>query len=272
MPHYILFGNPIAHSISPQLHKLFAKQFNASIDYQKKLTPLDKFKETVDAFRAQGGLGANITIPFKISAFQYADQLTDRATLAGAVNTFIFKDEICIGDNTDGIGFIRDIKNHLNIHNKNILIIGAGGATRGILSDIIREKPSKIIIHNRSPENTQLIIDYFKSYFEIKPFETKTHFDLIINATTIDFQTDFPLKLNLENTFCYDLNYGERADSFLNWAKLNGAKNICDGFGMLVEQGAESFYQWFGKMPETKNAILFRRDIDSSRLKVLKTR
>src|SRR3990167_9326749 len=221
MPQYILFGNPVAHSLSPQLHALFAAQFNTTIDYQKQLTALNAFEKTVDAFRAQGGLGANITIPFKTQAFSYADELTDRTKLAGAVNTFIFKENKCIGDNTDGVGFIRDLK--INIQNKNVLIMGAGGATRGILGDIIQKKPASITLYNRTLIKAQELAEFFKS--------------------------------NLSNTYCYDLNYGKRADSFLQWAKLQGAKNISDGLGMLVEQAAESYFQWVAKRPETGNVI-----------------
>ena len=255
MPQYALFGNPVNHSISPQLHALFATQFNTILDYQKILTPFNAFEKTVDDFRKQGGLGANISMPFKITAFHYADQLTDRAKKAGAVNTFILKNNICVGDNTDGIGFIRDIKKNISLENKNIVIIGAGGSVRGILSDIIREKPKKIVIHNRSIENAKTLIDYFKNDFEIEFFlhlkSEQATIDLLINATTINFQKDFNTTFHLSNTFCYDLNYGERAHSFLQWAKSQGSKKGSDGLGMLIEQGAESFFQWFGQMPET---------------------
>lgn|SRR3990167_3170265 len=253
MPQYILFGNPVAHSLSPQLHALFAAQFNTTIDYQKQLTALNAFEKTVDAFRAQGGLGANITIPFKTQAFSYADELTDRTKLAGAVNTFIFKENKCIGDNTDGVGFIRDLK--INIQNKNVLIMGAGGATRGILGDIIQKKPASITLYNRTLIKAQELAEFFKSYFHIKMLSTENNFDLIINATTMNFQKKPLFKFNLSNTYCYDLNYGKRADSFLQWAKLQGAKNISDGLGMLVEQAAESYFQWVAKRPETGNVI-----------------
>lgn len=248
-----LFGNPISHSLSPQLHNAFAQQFNMAIDYQRILTPLDQFKKTVDDFRAQGGLGANVTIPFKTEAFEYADQLTDRAKLAGAVNTFIFKNNICIGDNTDGAGFIRDIKNKLiDLRDKKILLIGAGGAARGILSDIVREKPKEINIYNRTIEKAKQLNQDF--------VETSIHrvsnYDIIINATNMNFQTDFPLNLLCENTICYDLNYGERHKTFFNYCRSHNAEKIFDGFGMLVEQAAEAFFQWTEKMPNTKQCLM----------------
>lgn len=263
MSRYVVFGNPISHSLSPQLQILFAKQFDMIIDYQKHWVPLDQFRETVNAFRTSDGAGANITIPFKTQAFDYADQHTERATLARAVNTFIFKNTICIGDNTDGVGFVRDLKNHsINLHNKNILIIGAGGATRGILSEIIREKPHKLFLYNRTTDNAKQLITDFNAHFQIDLYKSEKNIDLIINAAAINFQNDFDLDFDLSNTACYDLNYGERHQSFLMWAKKNNAKFIFDGLGMLVEQGAESFYQWFGKRPETKGVIdIFRNRV-----------
>ncbi|OGT43565.1 MAG: shikimate dehydrogenase [Gammaproteobacteria bacterium RIFCSPHIGHO2_12_FULL_40_19] len=261
MSRFVVFGNPISHSLSPQLQTLFAQQFGLVIDYQKHYVPLDQFRETVDVFRANAGVGANITIPFKTQAFDYADQHTERATRVRAVNTFIFKNTICIGDNTDGVGLIRDLKNNLNapIENQTILILGAGGATRGILGEIIREKPHKILIHNRTLENAKQLALNFNSHFEIDIYSDETNIDLVINATNLDFQHEFDLNFDLSQTICYDLNYGQRHQTFLTWAKKNKARFVADGLGMLVEQGAESFYQWIGKRPDTKGVIeLFR--------------
>ncbi len=256
MSAYAIFGNPVSHSISPKLHALFAEQFGMSINYQKQLVPLEQFKNTLDLFRTQGGLGANITIPFKTQAFDYADQLTDRAKLTGAVNTFIFKNNVCMGDNTDGVGFIRDLKNNhqFEIANKNILIVGAGGAARGILGEIIREKPRGIGIFNRTVEKTEALIDFFRSDL-LYVCEGECECDLIINATNANFQKEFLCNLNYNKAIYYDLNYGDRHRTFFEWAKKNGATHILDGLGMLVEQGAESFFQWFGKRPETKSVI-----------------
>lgn len=252
MPQFVVFGNPISHSLSPQLHRLFAQQFNMTIDYQTQLAPLNQFEKTVDAFRQQGGLGANITHPFKTSAFAYADQLTDRAIIAGAVNTFIFHDHYCRGDNTDGVGLLRDLQNHaITLQNKTILILGAGGATRGILSGLIKEKPAHIFIYNRTHEKTESLINHFKKYFSIEIFSQENKVDLIINATAMNFQTDFNSACDLENTVCYDLNYGKRHTPFYEWATHNKAQKIYDGLGMLIEQGAESFFEWFGKRPNT---------------------
>lgn len=248
MSKYAIFGNPISHSLSPQLHTLFAKQFNMEMDYQKILVPLDAFKKTIDDFRKLGGLGANITIPFKTQAFEYADQLTDRAKLAGAVNTFIFKNNICIGDNTDGVGFIRDLKNNsFSLREKNILILGAGGAARGILGEIIRERPNKIFIYNRTIENAEKLVEFFNADFQIDVLTQKEKFDLIINTANTDSKINFnaDLQLDLSNTFLYDLNYGERRNIFF----------MRDGLGMLIEQAAESFYLWFNKKPVTSGIV-----------------
>ncbi len=289
-----VFGNPIAHSLSPQLHAEFARPYNITIDYQKIFTPLGEFKKTVDAFRASGGVGANITAPFKLEAYEYCDVLTERAKQTHTVNTFIFKNNLCIGDNTDGIGFINDLaKKQFNCFEKNILILGAGGATQGILGELILQNPNKIYIENRTPEKIKNIIDFFGAQFtthqtslvatevgaqattpayEFLPsfllppnsgalacarvsIASNNHYvgekiDLLINATSMNFQTDCELQLDLSNTVCYDLNYGERHNTFSDWAKKNDARVIYDGLGMLVEQGSMSFFQWFDKMPK----------------------
>ena len=261
MPTYAVFGNPIAHSLSPQLQNAFAAQFHFTIDYQKQLAPLDRFNESIDAFRAQGGLGANITIPFKTEAVAYADQLTDRATIAGAVNTFIFKQNVCVGDNTDGVGLLRDVQNNLGIslEHKNILILGAGGATRGILNAIIQTHPQQLFLYNRTANNAEKLIHAFQQNFFIQPYHPEHKIDLVINASAINFAEMVSLEINLSETICYDLNYGERHHTFSTWAAHRGAPMIFDGLGMLVEQGAESFYQWFEKRPETSSVITMLR-------------
>lgn len=239
-----VFGNPIAHSLSPTLHAEFARQFNIPIDYQKILVPIGEFKKTVGAFRSAGGIGANITAPFKFEAYDYCDEHTDRAKHTRTVNTFIFKNNICIGDNTDGAGFIRDLeKKQFQAHGKNILILGAGGATQGILGELISQNPNKIYIENRTPKKVTNIIDFFSTQFQID-FYHGEKIDLLINATSMNFQADYELQLDLSNTICYDLNYSERHRTFSDWAKKNNALVIYDGLGMLIEQGQLSFSQW----------------------------
>ncbi|OGT50296.1 MAG: shikimate dehydrogenase [Gammaproteobacteria bacterium RIFCSPHIGHO2_12_FULL_39_24] len=254
MSKYAVFGNPISHSLSPQLHQLFAQQFNMTMDYQKILVPLDQFKNAVDHFRAQGGVGANITSPFKIQAFEYADQLTNRAKISGTVNTFIFKNNDCIGDNTDGVGFIRDLyKKNISLENKNILLLGAGGAARSIVGEIIRENPKKMGIHNRTIEKAKKLAEDFGCEWGC---ECECEWDVIINATT---QFTGTIK-NCSDAIFYDLNYGERHKTFYEYATSLGATKIYGGFGMLAEQAAESFFQWFGGMPKN-NAIVCASEI-----------
>lgn len=244
-----VFGNPIAHSLSPKLHADFARQCNIQINYQKILVPIGEFKKTVDAFRQAGGIGANITAPFKLEAYDYCDQYTDRAKQTHTVNTFIFKNTICIGDNTDGIGFIRDLSKkqlecHQNFHGKNILILGAGGAAQSILAELIAQKPNNIFIKNRTKEKTKKLIDFFAPLFQINVYAGEK-IDLLINTTFMNF-SHFALSGDLSQTIFYDLNYGERHQSCWHWAVQNNAGAIYDGLGMLIEQGRESFYQWFG--------------------------
>lgn len=254
MKNYALFGNPVSHSVSPQLHAAFARQCNIEINYQKILVPLDQFKDTVDHFRATGGLGANVTAPFKMHAFEYADQLTKRAKKSQSVNTFIFKNNICIGDNTDGIGLIRDLhKKNIALRDQTILILGAGGAARSILGEIIREKPRKIQIGNRTIEKIDQIINFFHSNI-MRKWEQEQKWDIVINATNMNFKNDFLFHLNGHNTIFYDLNYGDRHKTFYDYATSQGATKIFDGLGLLIEQAAESFFQWFGAAPDTAHA------------------
>jgi shikimate dehydrogenase len=240
-----VFGNPIAHSLSPQLHAEFARQHNLIIDYQKILIPLGGFKKTVDLFRASGGVGANVTAPCKCEAYDYCDEHTERAKRTRTVNTLIFKNNICIGDNTDGVGLIHDFaKKQIHCAGKNILILGAGGATQGILSELILQNPQRIFIFNRTADKAKQIIDFFSMAFKIDDYQGEK-IDLLINASAMDFsKTD--LCFDLSQVICYDLNYGERHRAFTDWAMENKAQEIHDGLGMLVEQGAESFAQWFG--------------------------
>ena len=220
-----VFGNPIAHSLSPLLHAEFAQQANLLIDYQKILVPIGEFKKTVDAFRGSGGVGANITSPFKFEAYDYCNTHTARARRTHTVNTFIFKAGVCIGDNTDGAGLIRDFQmKKINCNNKSILILGAGGAAQGILGELILQQPHRIFILNRIIEKTKNLIDFFSSECDIAFYQNEK-IDLLINATAMDF-SESDLHINLSDTICYDLNYGERHTTFSMWAKQNNAAVI----------------------------------------------
>lgn len=263
MDRYAVFGNPIAHSLSPIIHAEFARQAGVKISYEKILAPIGQFKETLWHFRDKKGRGANVTLPFKVDAFNCVDSLSARAQVAGAVNTItIQSDGLFAGDNTDGVGLVRDITQrlHWEIAAKRILILGAGGATRGILGSLLEQQPANIILCNRTKSKAEELADLFTSLGDItvcspddlKKIET----DLIINATSIGIaenDTNFwsGLKLSAENA-CYDLVYSKQATPFLRWVKTQGCKKISDGLGMLIEQAAESFYIWHKIRPDTK--------------------
>lgn len=260
---YAVMGNPIAHSKSPIIHQEFAKQTGQTLEYLKILVPFDGFVAAVKDFQQRGGKGLNITVPFKLPAYNFVSELSARAKLVEAVNTIIFKNDKIYGDNTDGIGFIRDItiNQKFPIINKNILIIGAGGAAQGIIAPILAEKPKLLVIANRTPEKAVLLETKFSKLGPIthKTFnELNSCYDLIINATSASLAGEIPAlsnKIINENSFCYDLAYAAELTPFLQWAKQNQAAHAVDGLGMLVEQAAESFYLWRGIKPETQPVI-----------------
>ena len=250
MHHFAVIGNPISHSLSPTIHHQFAKQCGIDISYEKICAPLDGFAETVNALRQKGFTGANVTTPFKQAAFTYADFLTARAKLAGAVNTLVFKNNQCIGDNTDGIGLLRDLeKKNIEIKNTRILILGAGGAARGIIPALQSQHPQKIAILNRTEDKAIALAKALNCDIYSKNKE----YDLIINTTNANFEKNniFECLENLSHTNCYDLNYGERHKTFKHWAKEKNTKSCHEGLGMLIEQAAESFFVWTGLKPKS---------------------
>lgn len=258
MDQYRVYGNPIKHSRSPFIHAAFAKQSEQNIDYQAELVPLDKFKETVDNFAKAGGKGANVTVPFKEQALEVCDQLSERAKLAGAVNTLIFQQGRIIGDNTDGLGLVQDLLNHdVNLTNSRILLLGAGGAAKGVILPLLEQHPQTIVVANRTVSKAQALVAQFNDsrLFACGFTETEnSQFDIIINATSAGLTGDkLPIASSLitPTTVCYDMVYGKSDTVFLAEAKkLNAAKAI-DGLGMLVGQAAESFYLWRNVKPET---------------------
>ena len=265
MDRYAVMGNPIKHSKSPLIHKDFAHHSDQDMSYAAILVPKDKFAETVRAFFADGGKGLNITVPFKMEAYQLADELSDRAQRAGAVNTLIsLSDGRLRGDNTDGVGMMRDITNNHDgrITNKRILIVGAGGAVRGVLAPLLQENPASVTIVNRTVEKALDLADKFAdmgrvdgcSYEEL-PNEA---FDWIINGTSASLSGELPpLPEGVigEYTCCYDMMYSAEPTPFNRWAVEQGAAKNFDGAGMLVEQAAESFRLWRGVMPPTALTI-----------------
>ena len=262
---YAVFGNPIAHSKSPLIHSLFAEQTAQKISYTAVLVLPDKFNEAVSTFAKSGGKGINITVPFKIDAWNLATHLSERAKRAGAVNTLtINQDGDYSADNTDGVGLIRDLttNNMIDICGKSILIIGAGGAVRGTLQPLLEQQPKEIIIANRTKQTAINLAQDFSDLGNIQgigldELDTITT-DIIINGTSASLHGELPPLPNSlvgSSTFCYDMMYADEPTVFMQWGSDNGAAKVSDGLGMLVEQAAESFSIWRSVQPETKTVI-----------------
>lgn len=261
---YGVMGNPIAHSKSPWIHREFARQTSQKLVYTAMLVEPGGLSQAVGNFIANGGKGLNITVPFKQDAWHLADKKTERAQLAGAVNTLIVnEDATLLGDNTDGIGLVRDIcQNHQQIlEDKKILILGAGGASRGVIAPMLEQKPQRLAIANRTLSRAEELASHFQHLAEIDAMGFDDlhdqHFDLIINATSASLQGEMPPlpdSLASADVWCYDMMYGKEPTIFMQWAQRQGAIAV-DGLGMLVEQAAESFYLWRQSRPETRNVI-----------------
>ncbi len=262
---YAVMGNPVAHSKSPAIHKLFAHQFGHNIEYIAIQVDAGGFAQAVEQFRARGGKGLNVTVPFKLDAFRLADQLSDRATLAEAVNTLKFEsDGEVFGDNTDGAGLVHDIEINLGVtlRDKNILILGAGGAVRGVLDPILRHRPAKIVIANRTVSKAKDLVRAFSAHGKVEAVSFDDlkgrHFDIVLNGTSASLQGELPplpVTIYARAALAYDMMYGERPTAFLEWSMLHGADRVADGLGMLVEQAAESYFVWRGVRPETRPVI-----------------
>ncbi len=262
---YAVMGNPIGHSKSPQIHALFAAQTDTCLHYDAMLVEKGGFNAAVSEFKASGGQGLNITVPFKQEAWHLADKCSNRAELAGAVNTFVIKaDGELYGDNTDGQGLVVDlVENHrIDIKAAKILVIGAGGAVRGVLAPVLACRPESVTIVNRTMSRATELAQNFTSLGAIKACSFSDlagqPFDLIINGSAASLQNEVPpLPDNIihKNCCCYDMMYSKQPTSFMNWAAEHDAKRTIDGLGMLVEQAAESFYLWRGKRPATAEVI-----------------
>lgn len=269
--HYAVMGNPIGHSKSPLIHTEFASQTAQNLTYQALLvdTAPGEFIKAVKQFQDSGGGGLNITVPFKQDAWQLAAQRTPRAQRAGAVNTLWFDAEGKIyGDTTDGVGLVRDIvQNHGGqIRNQRVLILGAGGAVRGVVEPLLEQQPSCCVIANRTVAKAQELVQVFAelgtlqavSYDEL----VGQQFDLVINGTSASLQGELPplpAHLLAENAWCYDMMYAKQATPFVTWGLQQGALRAIDGLGMLVEQAAESFFIWRGVRPNTAPVIQLLR-------------
>jgi len=253
---YGVVGNPIAHSRSPEIHERFARQTHQRISYERIEAPLDGFEERALALRDAGFRGLNVTVPFKVDAAKLADDLLPRARLAGAVNTLVFDGDTIVGDNTDGIGFVRDVHERLkfDFSECSVLVLGAGGAVRGVVGALLDASPRWIAVANRTHQRAEELAEEFgveAIHLDEIPAE---HFDLIINGTTTGLKHDAP-PIDPETfndcTLAYDLVYAAEATPFMELARSGGAKVVSDGLGMLIEQAAESFLLWRGVRPDT---------------------
>ncbi|MFK3799770.1 MULTISPECIES: shikimate dehydrogenase [unclassified Pseudomonas] len=257
---YVVFGNPIAHSKSPLIHRLFAEQTGETLQYQTALAPLERFTPFARHF-FETGRGANVTVPFKEEAYRMADQLTERGRRAGAVNTLARQaDGSLLGDNTDGAGLVRDLKVNygVTLKDKRILLLGAGGAVRGALEPLLAEEPYVLVIANRTVEKAEQLAQEFIELGPVLPAGydwLEEPFDVIINATSASLSGELPpiapSLIQPGKTFCYDMMYAKEPTAFCRWATEHQAGQAVDGLGMLVEQAAEAFYLWRGVRPES---------------------
>jgi shikimate dehydrogenase len=265
-PHlYAVFGSPIAHSRSPDIHRLFAEQTGQDLIYTRQEVGPEEFEQACREFFELGGSGLNITLPLKELAFRFAGRLSDRARLAGAVNTLkLEEDGEIFGDNTDGCGLVRDLIQNQGwkLRNRRILVLGAGGAVRGVLGPLLAEQPKRIWIANRTAEKARALAAAFAARGSVVGSGLEDidqeHFDLIINGTSMSLTGETPPLSAAQlgsGTACYDMAYGREPTAFLRWAGGQGVEALADGLGMLVEQAAEAFRIWRGVMPDTAPVI-----------------
>lgn len=255
---YCVFGHPVAHSKSPFIHAAFAEQASEAIEYTTIEAPRDDFSGAWQRFTAEGGRGANVTVPFKEEAFRLCDRLSERARRAGAVNTLILEGGgRTYGDTTDGIGLVRDLERHdVALAGARILVLGAGGAVRGVLEPLLARNPASLLVANRTAIRAEALAADFQDLGEIAGggFDgVEGPFDLVINGTSASLAGDLPPLpdgLFAAGATAYDMMYGAEPTVFLRWAGEHGAHTV-DGLGMLVEQAAESFFQWRGVRPDT---------------------
>jgi shikimate dehydrogenase len=267
MDHYCVMGHPIGHSKSPWIHTRFAELTGQALQYDKQLVPLDGFASAVQQFFAQGGRGCNVTAPFKFEAARLATHASERAQLAQAANTLSFEDGTVQADNTDGAGLVNDIQRNagIDLTGRRILLIGAGGASAGVLARLIETQPQSITVANRSMDKAQALVERHDALALLHKTELifhtlqglNTDFDVIINATTSSLGGDVvPVSASTlkPGALAYDMMYGPSAQGFMTWAQEHGAQPR-DGLGMLVEQAAEAFLIWRGVRPPSQQVL-----------------
>lgn len=264
-----VFGNPIAHSRSPDIHAAFAAQTGVQLSYDRILVPEGAFSETAASFFGAGGLGCNVTVPCKHDAWRFVDEASEGANVAEAVNTIsLGTGGEFIGHNTDGPGLVTDLVSNLgwSLTGKKLLVLGAGGAVSGVLGSLVKEKPELIHVHNRTRATAQKLVDRFQSPAQTGPEQLSAvnretllqGYDVVINGTSaaLSGQTmDLPESIISSHSCCYDMVYGDKADVFLGWARELGAEHVSDGLGMLVEQAALAFRIWFEKDVDSSPVI-----------------
>lgn len=265
MDQYAVIGNPIEHSKSPQIHAAFARQTGQRMAYVRLLGERDQFGQKVRDFFAQGGRGMNVTLPFKEAAWRMVDERSARAQTAGAVNTLILlPDGRLRGENTDGIGLVRDLCDNQGaaLQGKRILLLGAGGAARGALQPLLEAGSSQVTVANRTAFKAEKLASDLAQLGHLTGCGLDRlegqHFDLVINATAAGLAgdvPDIPNAILAENGWCYDMMYADKPTAFMRWGLAHGAANSLDGLGMLVEQAAESFCLWRGVRPDTGPVI-----------------
>lgn len=262
---YAVMGNPIAHSKSPLIHRQFAEQTGQALAYDAILVDLGQFAGAVEAFRAAGGKGLNVTVPFKQDAWRLATRRTRRAERAGAVNTLWWEtdDRLC-GDTTDGVGLVRDLRaNHgIELEQRRVLLVGAGGAARGVIEPLLAERPATLVIANRTPGRAHELAAIFGGLGPVAGcgFEALAGraFDLVINATAAGLAGEvppLPESVFASGACAYDMMYGSEPTAFVRWSLAQGCATALDGLGMLVEQAAEAFFIWRGVRPDTAPVI-----------------
>ena len=259
--HYAVFGHPVAHSLSPQIHKAFGRQTGIPVDYRAVDAPPGQFAQALAEFAAHGGAGANITLPHKQAAFGLCEDVTERARKVGVVNTLVRNGDTWHGDNTDGAGLVRDLtgRQGLDLRARRTLLLGAGGGARGVAPALLDAGIGELYVVNRTPERADALADMLGEPGRVHPRYLRDlpalgEFDLIVNATSATRDSVLPtLPRSLVGRRCaaIDLSYGEAAIPFLAWARASGCHDAVDGLGMLVEQAAESFARWHGVRPET---------------------
>jgi shikimate dehydrogenase len=266
---YAVIGNPVAHSQSPLIHAAFARQTGQDLVYERLLAPKDAFAATLRAFRARGGRGLNVTLPFKGEAFRYATMLSERASAAQAVNTLKFERGVTFADNTDGAGLVNDLLHNLGcaVSGRRILLLGAGGAARGVIAPLLLQRPAQFALANRALDKALRLAQAFPGLLEASSYAALAgrQFDLVVNATSASLAgalPPLPPGVFARGALAYDMMYGKGETPFLAFARSEGAALLADGLGMLVEQAAESFFIWRGLRPDTAPVLRLLRQAD----------